>query len=790
MEQKRRNWLMCFVTLVLVFGLAGSAFAADVYWDGGGSDNLWTTPENWVGDVLPGTGDAAKIYDPCYVAYAQQPLVCDGVEPLVYRVITGHGTTLTVTGGSITAPGDCFGIGYPTDGPAGPSSESFLNISGGEIIAEEGFLVGGWDGTGTVNMSGGTITVASENGSTKWWYQVNIGEAGPGTLNMSDGTINAKYGMLLSRRASGRGTINMTGGTINVGSDTQSGDIQMGTYEGASLYSEFNLDGGLVTADDLLMSASSRLDLAGGTMVLAGDDRVDIQVYIDSGQITGYGFQGAVIMDYSGTNNETTLTGDPDFNAPPIVDAGKYQSISSLEAQLDPCVSDDNKPDPPTLTYTWSGPDGVSFSPSNVVEAPIATFPAVGFYDLQLSVSDSEKDACDVVTICVRPNDNPIAHWDFETGNGTNVVDRSVNNNFGTCAGDLEPNWVDGWIGNGAMEFYGVGDPDISSYVDITSDSTMDPNLPNLDNLRYDVTLSAWFKIDDFESAFNPAIIASSYTGWRLYVESSEESYRKVTFTPGDSVAAWQNRTYSTMPINDSYWHHVVGIHDYANSKSYLYIDGVLDAESDDHVGMMADADDRPVTIGARATSATEVDRSWNGEIDDVRVYSYCISEAKIAELADMGDLIPQVNAGVDRTVFLQDGAVQLTGTATDDGKPNLSLDIRWTKVSGPDTVIFDPCNAAETAVTFPEAPDRTFYVLRLTADDGQTTVFDDVEIEVRNPDCEKAIAEGYRMDGDISGPEGKPDCYVNLYDFAAMASDWLRCNNPQDAGCEFPYPR
>jgi hypothetical protein len=30
-------------------------------------------------------------------------------------------------------------------------------------------------------------------------------------------------------------------------------------------------------------------------------------------------------------------------------------------------------------------------------------------------------------------------------------------------------------------------------------------------------------------------------------------------------------------------------------------------------------------------------------------------------------------------------------------------------------------------------------------------------------------------LDGDISGPVGEPDCYVDLYDLAALAGQWLQ---------------
>jgi len=339
------------------------------------------------------------------------------------------------------------------------------------------------------------------------------------------------------------------------------------------------------------------------------------------------------------------------------------------------------------------------------------------------------------------------------------------------------------------MEFYGKIDPcTINSYVDITSDILAGD--PNLENLRYDVTLSAWFKIDDLSITSSPVIVANGDLGWRLYANHDDGS---IVFTPGDNIITdWTKRTTSTKLLDDGYWHHVVGIYDYANSKSYLYIDGVPepDAVSEGLAGMMAEADDKPVAIGARWNKVDDiliVERGWNGAIDDVQVYGYCLSEAQIADLAAMGDLVPQVNAGDDKTVLLQDGAVQLAGTATDDGKPNPSLDIEWTS---------DPCNPG--TVTFSpsadiEDPCATFiavgtYVLRLTADDGQAVVFDEVTITVKNPTCQDVIDDELLLLVDFSGPEGTPDCHVDLYDFAAFAGNWLRCNDPQDPGCEFPY--
>ncbi len=49
---------------------------------------------------------------------------------------------------------------------------------------------------------------------------------------------------------------------------------------------------------------------------------------------------------------------------------------------------------------------------------------------------------------------------------------------------------------------------------------------------------------------------------------------------------------------------------------------------------------------------------------------------------------------------------------------------------------------------------------------------------------CEMLIFTEGAIPGDISGPGGRPDCYVNLYDLARMAQFWMVCNNPTDTLC------
>jgi RHS repeat-associated protein len=89
----------------------------------------------------------------------------------------------------------------------------------------------------------------------------------------------------------------------------------------------------------------------------------------------------------------------------------------------------------------------------------------------------------------------------------------------------------------------------------------------------------------------------------------------------------------------------------------------------------------------------------------------------------------PVVSAGPDQTITLPAPA-SLQGSATDDGLPANSLNVAWSKVSGPGNVVFTNPSAAVTSATFDAAG---AYVLRLTATDTSLTTTDDVAITV-NP--------------------------------------------------------
>ena len=94
----------------------------------------------------------------------------------------------------------------------------------------------------------------------------------------------------------------------------------------------------------------------------------------------------------------------------------------------------------------------------------------------------------------------------------------------------------------------------------------------------------------------------------------------------------------------------------------------------------------------------------------------------------------PTVSAGPDKSAFLvgAEKSVTLNGTVQDDGLPEPLVQLSWSFVSGPATVIFSNDAAAVTTATFTEAGE---YVLRLHATDTDLSASDDVMVTIQLPD-------------------------------------------------------
>ena len=216
---------VCFAVAAACLGASG----ANVYWSNAGTGS-WTTPSNWQGGALPGTGDVA-VNDA-----GGTVIVSDGPETTVSKFMTGtaSGKTghLQMTGGKLTLVSVASQIGSVAGGGG------TFEMSGGELHVGQ-FQVGA-HGTGSMILSGGTVYstdwccigrypggtgTLTITGNGVWECQrlsVFAGEQGTGTITIENGgelrfaTTNVRE-FVIGNQASGTGTLRVnTGGTLKV----------------------------------------------------------------------------------------------------------------------------------------------------------------------------------------------------------------------------------------------------------------------------------------------------------------------------------------------------------------------------------------------------------------------------------------------------------------------------------------------------------------------------------------------------------------------------------------------
>ena len=157
--------------------------------------------------------------------------------------------TLTLKDNSTMTTAGNFYVGlWGAVGILNISNNATLNKNGGGV-----FDVG--DFNGTVNQSGGTNTTGGE-----LW----VGDIGTGTYNLSGGVLSINSWFAIGRD-NGSGTVNMTGGTIT---KTGGGNVEIGSFGGNPHSGTFNLSGGVFDIQSGIIAMG--IDVAVGTLNLNG----------------------------------------------------------------------------------------------------------------------------------------------------------------------------------------------------------------------------------------------------------------------------------------------------------------------------------------------------------------------------------------------------------------------------------------------------------------------------------------------------------------------------------------
>ena len=190
------------------------------------------------------------------------------------------------------------------------------------------------------------------------------------------------------------------------------------------------------------------------------------------------------------------------------------------------------------------------------------------------------------------------------------TADVSGHNHTGLIRGN--PAWAGGRL-SGALQLDGVGD-----YIDCGTNPAFD--------ISNWITVAAWV---------NPADAGDGK--YHPYVTKGDHAYslqhRHLAGDLSDSIeffiydATWQSARFAVGASFNGEWHHLAGTYDGNNLN--LYIDGALKTTTP-HAGAIAVRPLYPLYIGA---DSEWPDRTYQGSIDDVRLYNSPLSGPEISNV-------------------------------------------------------------------------------------------------------------------------------------------------------------
>jgi hypothetical protein len=377
-------------------------------------------------------------------------------------------------------------------------------------------------------------------------------------------------------------------------------------------------------------------------------------------------------------------------NQPPTVDAGPDQTITLPDdAVLSGAVTDDGLPAPPMLIQQWSmvsGPGMVTFADASAVDTT-ASFSTHGTYVLRLTASDGELTGDDEITITVHPDPSTPITVEVRVAASADDAEERASGRVKRTSTDLE-------------------------LVFDESDQTVGMRWTGIHVPQHATIVNAYvqFQVDETNSG------ATSLT---IYGEATSNA-PAFTSTSGDITA--RPRTGAAVAWSPPPWTTVGAFEQTPNIAAILQ-------EIVDQAGW---ASGNAMVIIVDGTGE-RVAESFDG----------MPSAAPLLHIEYAAVLSPNqppvVDAGPDQTITLPNDAI-LDGIVSDDGLPSPStLTTTWSKVRGPGLVTFADASAVVTVATLSEAGT---YVLRLTADDSELTVSDDVTITAVEAKSEPIVLE------------------------------------------------
>jgi len=284
--------------------------------------------------------------------------------------------------------------------------------------------------------------------------------------------------------------------------------------------------------------------------------------------------------------------------------------------------------------------DGVEVaSGSHAVGGPVDANPSVPvaigangsverFFDGVLDdvrLYDRALSAAEIADLYAEGLGGPIAHWKLDDGTGPTALD-SEGSHDGTLTNG--PAWVAGQLGD-ALDFDGADD-----YVDLTSDAPLD------DVFVGGATVMAWIEPATwggngygrvFDKSSSPSATGD---GWaiRLNTDNGGLNFGQ-GFTGG---RGWWR--FAEGAINLGTWQHIAVAYDASATANdpIVYLNGnpIAVTRVDTPSGAVRSDAALNLRLGAHATGSGQ---TFDGKIDDARVYDRILGAAEIADVAGGG---------------------------------------------------------------------------------------------------------------------------------------------------------
>jgi autotransporter-associated beta strand protein len=188
---KHQSAISCCVLIAVLLLLGGTASAATRIWDGSNSNN-WNTAANWVGNVVPGTGDDVILTGLGTYRPTNQNIGGPGgisLDSLTFNsstttafTVSGNSITLTSTGTALTVASGAAGHIIACNLILGAATQAWEQDST-KAIAVPGVISDNGYGYGITKTGTGTLIF---NGTDTYTGTTTISA---GTLQLGDGTV-------------------------------------------------------------------------------------------------------------------------------------------------------------------------------------------------------------------------------------------------------------------------------------------------------------------------------------------------------------------------------------------------------------------------------------------------------------------------------------------------------------------------------------------------------------------------------------------------------------------------